>query len=422
MWTVILSLVTTVASVCMESKSAHHNLYHPSLPSVLSMRFGGGPLRDSTLGLVEAMWLGPENAGVYLGSPSILRVNTTGRILISHDFFGRSTLNYTVQVLASDDGGCSFRLLSNVSGMYWASIFEHRGTVYLLGTATDNHPLIASGVVISKSTDDGATWSAPVTVLPGNASDPRSQYHGAPTSVVTHAGKLYRAFETSSQAGYGHYTCMLSWVDEDGDLTDPQRWGRTLGELSIDGTMIPKEWDPQGKYGWQEGNAVVGPDGVMRNILRVDGQTNKTFNKAAVTLLSRDGRMVFEKMIDFPSCSSKFSIRQHAASGLYYTLSTSVTAAAVGTDTVYARNNLVLAFSKDLFHWKVCTTLLTDDTGYGLGTVDSAKYTGFHYVDWIFDGLDILYAVRTGYRGANSFHNSNRVTFKKLEGFAAHCK
>ena len=47
----------------------------------------------------------------------------------------------------------------------------------------------------------------------------------------------------------------------------------------------------------------------------------------------------------------------------------------------------------------------------------SAAYTGFHYVDWIFDGDDILYAVRTGYRGSNSYHNANRMTVKRIKDF-----
>lgn len=44
----------------------------------------------------------------------------------------------------------------------------------------------------------------------------------------------------------------------------------------------------------------------------------------------------------------------------------------------------------------------------------SAAYSGFHYVDWHFDGdsgRDIIMLIRTAYRGAVSYHNSNRITF-----------
>ena len=40
--------------------------------------------------------------------------------------------------------------------------------------------------------------------------------------------------------------------------------------------------------------------------------------------------------------------------------------------------------------------------------MDSARFTGFHYVDWIFDGPDILFAPRTGYRGANTYVEQKR--------------
>jgi hypothetical protein len=47
---------------------------------------------------------------------------------------------------------------------------------------------------------------------------------------------------------------------------------------------------------------------------------------------------------------------------------------------------------------------------------------GFHYVDWVFDGADIVYAIRTGYKGANSYHNANRLTTKRLVRYADACR
>ena len=48
-----------------------------------------------------------------------------------------------------------------------------------------------------------------------------------------------------------------------------------------------------------------------------------------------------------------------------------------------------------------------DDTGFSAD--DSVRYTGFHYVDWQFDNpdtngvhQDIIYAIRTAYRGASA--------------------
>jgi hypothetical protein len=126
--------------------------------------------------------------------------------------------------------------------------------------------------------------------------------------------------------------------------------------------------------------------------------------------------------------ASKFVVRQAAeveggaggTGGLYYTLSTDATPAAVRRGTIGARNHLVLAVSADLIAWDTCLTLLVDDTGFE--AADSARFTGFHYVDWVFDGEDIVYAVRTGYRGSNSYHNANRLTTKRLGGFVEACQ
>lgn len=109
-----------------------------------------------------------------------------------------------------------------------------------------------------------------------------------------------------------------------------------------------------------------------------------------------------------------------AATGRYYTLSTNVTDQNIALNLVYARNNLVFAASDDLYHWRVCSTLLRDDTGFD--AVDSARFTGFHYVGWEFDGEDIIYVVRTGYRGANSYHNANRMTFKRILNYSSQCQ
>lgn len=80
----------------------------------------------------------------------------------------------------------------------------------------------------------------------------------------------------------------------------------------------------------------------------------------------------------------------HRPRQLYFTLSNN------NTDPAYTdqRNVLVLCVSKDLNTWTILRTLLADDTG--LAPTDSVRYTGFHYVDWQFDGADgedIIYAV-----------------------------
>ena len=80
------------------------------------------------------------------------------------------------------------------------------------------------------------------------------------------------------------------------------------------------------------------------------------------------------------------------------------------------RNILSLSASSDLRSWRVIHRLLEDETG--LSHEDSIRLTGFQYVDWQFDGDDIIYLVRTAYRGAVRFHDSNRITYHILKNYA----
>ena len=104
---------------------------------------GNGPLRESSLGLTEALWIGPEERHVYVGSPSVWRLKNTGEVVASHDFFGATTINDTVQVLIDRSkhgtGGASkWEHAGNVSGMYWANLFQTpiSDDLYLLGVSS----------------------------------------------------------------------------------------------------------------------------------------------------------------------------------------------------------------------------------------------------------------------------------------------
>ena len=118
----------------------------------------------------------------------------------------------------------------------------------------------------------------------------------------------------------------------------------------------------------------------------------------------------------FPGGAKKFTIRYDAASELYWSLAThrrpSGTRAAQARAAI--RNTLALTCSPDLQHWTVRCDLLYHP--------DIAKH-GFQYVDWLFDGDDIIAACRTAYDdglgGAHNNHDANFLTFHRIAGFSA---
>jgi hypothetical protein len=76
------------------------------------------------------------------------------------------------------------------------------------------------------------------------------------------------------------------------------------------------------------------------------------------------------------------------------------------------RNTLVVKSSPDLKHWTVHKVLLYHP--------DVEKH-GFQYVDWQFDGKDIIYLSRTAYDdeygGANNYHDANYLTFHRINNY-----
>ena len=115
--------------------------------------------------------------------------------------------------------------------------------------------------------------------------------------------------------------------------------------------------------------------------------------------------------IDMPGGGSKFTIRRDEATGLYWSLGNDMCR---GERPVF-RNRLSAFRSQDLRTWRRVRVLLEDDPD--RDPLESVRQTGFQYVDWVFDGPDILYLVRTAYGGANSWHDANRITFGRLDGF-----
>ena len=456
-----------LASSSSSSLHLHADSHSTSCPSAgVECLVGRGLIPDSTLGLTEILWVGPESKGIYIGSPSIWRMPASRKgsydvppLFASHDFFGHSTLEATVQVFIDPSGlgdgpNAKWRYAGNVSGMYWANLFtspnEEDEGLYLLGVS-DGDDASVRHIVISRSTDLGVTWTKPSILFKSNQTD--NVYHCAPTpTILASDGRLYRAFESSFPEEAASYSRAFaistvnpvvdSFVngkaEEVVDLLSPSSW-RMLPIATFDrGKMIPTDWDQDGKYFWQEGNAVEW-NGKLYDVLRIDGQTSKTNSKAAIirydnVLLSNNrtplheipkAAVAFDRMIDFPSTSSKFVIRKDPLSGadsasiFFLSIVNDVTDRNQETGNVYARNHLSLAVSAPgtLYNWTLCAVLLTDDTGIAGNAGISAAYTGFHYVDWIFDGDDILYAIRTGYRGSNSYHNANRMTVKRIKNY-----
>ena len=362
----------------------------------------------------------PERTRTYLGSPSVVRL-PDGVLLASHDYFGRGS-PWTHQgeegltsIYRSADDGASWVNVNHVMNAFWSSLFVHRGSAYLLGTSQHY-----GSVVIRRSDDGGFTWSHPADpasglLFAGGSNREPPNYHCGPMPLLEHRGRLYRAVEDCDPClwGRGFQAAVIS-ASVDADLLDAESWTMS-NKLPFDPAWVPPDWGELENPGWLEGNVVETPDGGLWNVLRFNAKP--LVDRAAVVTIHDQGqRISFDPesgFLDFPGGMSKFTIRRDPETGRYLTLVND------NTDPAWPnqRNVLSLHASSDLRSWRHVETLMEDDSG--LAHEDSIRLTGFQYVDWQFDGGDLIYLVRTAHRGAIRYHDSNRILYCVLRGFRA---
>ncbi len=348
----------------------------------------------------------PARTQVYVGSPGIA-VLPNGHYLAKHDEFGpKSTENRdaVTPVFRSVDRGLSWQRVATVKGMYWASIFVHQGEAYLIGTSK-NHGF----VVISRSRDEGVTWTVPRDKGSGLLVDD-GKYHCAPVPVVVHQGRIWRAMEdVMGPGGWGsHFRAFMMSAPVDNDLLDAANWVSS-NHLGRDPQWLGGEF-----RGWLEGNAVVTPQGQIVDMLRVDYRPEG--EKAAIVEISEDGeKATFDPasgFIDFPGGAKKFTIRFDPITKMYWTLSNPVLPKHKDPDPGRIRNAVAMMRSADLRKWEMrCIVLYHPDVN---------KH-GFQYLDWLFEGDDMIVASRTAWgEGASAAprqHDANYLTFHRIKGF-----
>ena len=323
----------------------------------------------------------------YIGSPSIVK-SRSGAYVASHDFFGPGSTQQSsgvTRVFRSEDQGKTWVRTSELKDQFWSNLFEHKKILYLMGTSCEY-----GRVVIRRSLDEGRSWS--------DASFLSSEmnYHTAPVPMAIHGGRIWRAMEWHPPGKWGFFEVLMVSAPVNANLMDPASWTFTTRQKFQGGASVV------GQH-WLEGNAIVGPDGKLVNVLRVDNTEH-----AAIV---KDGNV---EMVAFPGGAKKFSIRWDKKSRLYWTLSNPALARypESAKSPAAVRNTLVLLSSRDLKEWVARSTILEHP--------DVEKHA-FQYVDWQFEGKDLIVASRTAFDdetgGAHRAHDANFLTFHRVLGF-----
>lgn len=349
----------------------------------------------------------PKETGKYIGSPGLC-ILPDGTYIASHDEFGPKSSEFRsaqTRIFESKDRGSSWKQIAVIDGQFWSNLFVHQGKLYILGTNKHHGNLI-----IRRSDDGGYTWTIPYNKTNGLLLE--GEYHTAPMPVIHYQGRLWRAVEyaTAPSTDWGkRYSAMVVSVDDDADLLQAENWQRS-NHLYYDPTYLDGKFEA-----WLEGNVVIDPTGNLLDILRVAVPTGSE-EYAAMVQVSPDGKTVsFDPatgFIPFPGGSKKFSIRYDEKTKLYWMLANQVLPEFRSLNPASVRNTLTLYSSPNLIDWTARTVVLHHD---------DVKNHGFQYVEWLFDGEDMIFLSRTAYDdgvgGANNNHDANYLTFHRITQF-----
>ena len=344
----------------------------------------------------------PSRTHTYIGCPSIA-VLPNGEYVASHSHFGKGCPSNLTRVFTSKDRGVSWTHLTDLEGQWWSTLFVHQGALYIMGTT--GKPDFQ--VVIRRSADGGRTWSTPTDANSGLLIAEKG-YHTAPVPVVVHKGRVWRGMERMS----GGFSAFVMSAPAAADLLKAENW-------TISNRLLCTEQIPDCPK-WLEGNVVVAPDGGIVNVLRLQYPGG---DKAGILHVSEDGKTVsfdLEKdIVAMPGAHHKFTIRHDPKSGRYWSLVNLLTKPedAKDSDAIwYYRNVLGLISSADLREWRTESVLLANNRGRALNRANNK--VGFQYVDWLFDGDDIIAVSRTAWGDeVPRSHDANYLTFHRVPGF-----
>lgn len=368
-------------------------------------------------------------ANVFFGTPAILKTSS-GRVLLSHDKFGSASTYLTsgiTSVYYSDniDTG-EFTLAQDISNMFWASLFEYSGDLYLLGVSKQS-----GNITISKSTDNGLTWSGAVTVL--NAPTGAFTYVGwqkGSDNVIFKDGYLVCPIEACRNAGdwAGYLDAVIVFANLS-DLMNPSNWSYSnivpFNGANLEANLIAKNEiatkqpaNATAYKGFLEGSLIELASGNLRMFMRLEQTPNSNhavYMDVAWNSLTPPSSVLgsTQNIIDLLGGNVNFQVKYDAVSDKHWTL-VNANRYKYYTDQ---RAEVYLASSSDEgltwnYHGKVLGYDVTVANWQTVMAQNAVQYSSFEIV-----GSDLIVSSRTASDSAANYHDSNICSLAKIKNF-----
>ncbi len=324
---------------------------------------------------------------IFISDPEII-VLANGDYIASHALAGWDSGSDTsgqTTVYRSTNKGTNWTSLGTFSGILRGSLFVLDGSLYLLGANddTDGKP-----AVLMRSTNNGTAWP---DITQFDLGGPAT-----PNNPLVWSNRLWCATGTSDLSAPVNSNLLVaaSWRNTSGFPASNTNW--------LTGTAFVGE-----------GQIVASPD---LGVFILPKITDNPYT--AVSRVSLAGSVTFDATNNFaalPGAEKKFGAAYDAGSGQFFVLSNPVLPADANSGIAYnmIRNTAAVLTSRDLLNWKVERIFIYSP---------DASHDGFGYLNFDFDGSDMVVAARTAFKiqtgdDPTRGHDSNVLTFHRLNDF-----
>ncbi len=302
--------------------------------------------------------------------------------------------------LRSTNGGLTWTASADITG-YAATAFGIGGSDMYCFTMSAPY----GSVSIRKSTNDGATWGSATQLL-------ADDYYCCPPVPLVTGGRIYMpVFQVTDTTGWFVKNSTLSVLhcSTSADPLVAGNWTQT-NTVTVTGQA--------GLYGLSEPCMFLDASGNAKIVCRF-ASNQWVLDRAVVVdaTLGPSASLSYDNALTtIPGGAHWLRVAYDATSGKYLSLINRNTAGSASQNP-WAQRTIVSLVASDTLKgtWSVVADIIRSPD---FGNPHRYAEEGYQYVDWMFDGNDIIGSIRVGEFGiALNYHQASAVYFFRIKDY-----